>query len=123
VALAAAKQSKRSGVPSVGDPAGLSDTLVLLGGYALVLVAWEETPADGCGVRQAILEAGPLPDGARVAIVVGPEGGLTADEVVAFQRMGARMVTIGRTILRAETAAVVATALVVHELGGLGNTP
>jgi len=122
VALAAAKQSKRSAVPAVGDPAELAETLPLLVGYALVLVAWEEASGDGCGVREAIREAGALPRGARVAIVVGPEGGLTDDEVAALERIGARIVTIGRTILRAETAAVIATALVVHELGGLGNS-
>lgn len=121
VALAAAKQSKRSGVPDVADPAGLAETVPMLDGYDLVLLAWEEASALGTGISQAVAAAGPLPANARVAIVVGPEGGLAGEEVAAFERAGARTITMGHTILRVETAAVLASALVIHELGGLGN--
>lgn len=123
VALAAAKQSKRASVPGVGNPAPLADALLLLVGYDLVLVAWEEAATDGRGVRKAIAAAGQLSSNARVAIVVGPEGGLTSEEVAAFERIGADVVTLGTTVLRVETAAVVVAALVIHELGGLGNAP
>ena len=61
-------------------------------------------------------------DGPCRAVVVGPEGGLAAEEVAALEAIGAVPVTLGATILRAETAAVVATALAIHELGGLGNS-
>ena len=84
VALAAAKQSKRATIPEVGDPATLADTLPLLAAHDLVIVAWEESEVSGRGVRAAIadaraarLEAVTDADAAlRVAIVVGPEGGL-----------------------------------------------
>lgn len=122
VALAAAKQSKRGSVPHVSDPAPLSDTLVLLADYDAVLVAWEEAPVTGAGVRDALAAAGPLGEGARVAIVAGPEGGLAPEEVAALERIGGVVVTLGTTILRSDTAAVVFSALVVHELGGLGNS-
>ena len=121
VALAAAKQSKRESVPKVSGPGDLADALVRLAAYDLVLVAWEEAAAVGRGVREAIAAARPLRAGAYVAVVVGPEGGLTAEEVSALERVGGVTVTLGVTILRAETAAVVAAALVSHELGGLGN--
>lgn len=121
VALSAAKQSKRASVPDVRDPVTLSDTLALLAAYDLVLVAWEEAAAQGLGIRAAIAAAGLLPPSARVAIVVGPEGGLADEEVAAFERAGAATVTLGATVLRVETAAVVAAALVMHELGGLGS--
>jgi 16S rRNA (uracil1498-N3)-methyltransferase len=55
-------------------------------------------------------------------VVVGPEGGLEAAEVEALEtRAGARRVSLGENILRTETAAVVAVALVTYELGGLGG--
>lgn len=121
VAAAAAKQSKRASVPGVSDPAEFADVIASLSDYDLVLVAWEEAAAEGRGVRTA-LETSVLPgERARVAIVVGPEGGMTADEVAALERAGGVTVTLGATILRAETAAVVGAALVIHELGGLGN--
>ncbi len=122
VALAAAKQSKRGSVPHVSDPAPLTDTLVLLADYDAVLVAWEEAPVTGAGVRDALAAAGPLREGARVAIVAGPEGGLAPEEIAALERIGGVVVTLGTTILRSDTAAVVFSALVVHELGGLGNS-
>ena len=118
VALAAAKQSKRADVPHVDDPLGFADVPAALAGHDLVLVAWEE--ASGRGIREAIAAAS-LPADSRVAIVVGPEGGLAAEEVAVLERIGAVTCTLGPTILRAETAAVVAAALVIHELGGLGN--
>jgi len=119
VALAAAKQSQRAFVPAVADPVELPHVLPLLGQHDLVLVAWED--ADGPGIRAAVSAAGLAP-GARVALVVGPEGGLTAEEVAALCDVGAVQVTLGPTILRTETAGVVASALLIHELGGLGNS-
>ena len=126
VATAAAKQSKRANIPEVADPMHFDDVLALLSAHDLVIVAWEDLDVSGRGVRAAIAEtlaSGSLTaDLPRVAVVVGPEGGLAAEEVAALERIGAVSVTLGATVLRAETAAVVATALAVHELGGLGNT-
>lgn len=121
VALSAAKQSKRMSVPGVDDPAPLADVLEELREHDVVLVAWEDAEHAGQGVRQALKVAGPLMSGARIAVVTGPEGGLAAEEIEALTGIGGRVVTLGDTILRAETAAVVLGALAVHELGGLGN--
>ena len=61
--------------------------------------------------------------GGRVAVVVGPEGGLTPDEVDALLACNPRasLVSLGPSILRTETAGVVAPALVLYELGALGG--
>ncbi|MDR2587780.1 MAG: 16S rRNA (uracil(1498)-N(3))-methyltransferase [Coriobacteriales bacterium] len=56
----------------------------------------------------------------RVAVFVGPEGGFSADEAALIEAAGAQTVTLGDTILRTETAAVVACALTLYELGALG---
>jgi 16S rRNA (uracil1498-N3)-methyltransferase len=122
VALAASKQSKRSSIPEVRDPADFAQALTSLAACELILVAWEDASAASQGIRAAIAAAGPLAPDATVALVVGPEGGFTAEEVRALAAIGAVEVTLGDTILRAETAAVVAAALVVHELGGLGDS-
>ncbi|MBR3257652.1 MAG: 16S rRNA (uracil(1498)-N(3))-methyltransferase, partial [Eggerthellaceae bacterium] len=60
---------------------------------------------------------------ARVAIVIGPEGCLEAAEVERIQTMTKHpaVVTLGNTILRTETAGVVAPALVIHELNRLAK--
>jgi 16S rRNA (uracil1498-N3)-methyltransferase len=51
-----------------------------------------------------------------VALAVGPEGGWTEDELQSFQRAGWILASLGNTILRAETAAIAATALVASTL-------
>jgi 16S rRNA (uracil1498-N3)-methyltransferase len=58
----------------------------------------------------------------HIAVIVGPEGGLSASEVEFLLQANpnARLVTLGNTILRTETAGIVAPALVLYELGGLG---
>jgi 16S rRNA (uracil1498-N3)-methyltransferase len=55
-----------------------------------------------------------------VGVVVGPEGGLDADEVEELTAAGARPVSLGRQILRTETAAIVGPALVLAHYGRLG---
>ncbi len=52
-----------------------------------------------------------------VAIMVGPEGGFDPSEVAMAQQKGAKVVSLGKRILRTETAAIVAVALVLYELG------
>ncbi len=54
------------------------------------------------------------------ALMVGPEGGFTDEEVEAAHRGGAIPVNLGPRILRTETCAIVASALVLHELGEMG---
>lgn len=122
VALAAAKQSGRSSVPVVSDPVTLAEVCTRLGEFDTILVVWEGAAASGPGIGQALDEAGARA-ASRIALVVGPEGGLTAEEVWELERAGARAVTLGTTVLRSETAGIVASALCVYELGGLGGRP
>lgn len=118
VAEAAAKQSQRLFVPAVGVPVELAAVLDELDDLDAILVLWEA--AGGPGVRAAVRSAG-LDPTSRVAVVVGPEGGLSEDEVRALESVGGIVCSLGSTVLRTETAGVVAPALVIHELGGLGN--
>ena len=118
VALAAAKQAKRASVPAVSDPVSLADALSLLTAFDGAVVLWEES--DGEGVAEAVRRCASSLQ-SRVALIVGPEGGLAAEEVAALQAIGATTASLGPTILRTETAAVVALALAIGALGGLGN--
>ena len=118
VAKSAAEQAKRASVPAVSEPVSLADALKLLGVYDRVIVLWEES--HDTGLAEALVgirgEAG-----ARVAIVVGPEGGLAAEEVDALVARGAVVASLGPTVLRVQTAAVVSLALAIAALGGMGG--
>jgi 16S rRNA (uracil1498-N3)-methyltransferase len=56
-----------------------------------------------------------------VAIMVGPEGGFTKDEIEISIKMGFVPVSLGKRILRAETASIVALGIIQYELGDLGS--
>ena len=119
VATAAAKQAKRTSVPAVADPVRLRDALPLLAAYDGAVVLWEES--GGAGVSDAVRRCG-LGGDARIALFVGPEGGLASEEVSALEAIGATTASLGPTILRTETAAIVALALAIGALGGLGES-
>ncbi len=58
--------------------------------------------------------------GARVALMIGPEGDFSEAELTCAQRFGAKPIALGAATLRSEAAAAAAATLVLYELGGLG---
>ena len=60
-----------------------------------------------------------LREGKHIALIVGPEGGFQPDEAESIINAGASSVTLGRRILRAETASIIFCALVLNGLGEL----
>jgi 16S rRNA (uracil1498-N3)-methyltransferase len=125
IAEEAAKQSQRATVPPVREPVALSDLPALFDRFDAVLVPWEEDAGNAPGIGDALRVAGIAAtaggSAAAIAVVIGPEGGLEEAEVALLTSRGAVTVSLGDTILRTETAGIVAVALVAYELGGLGN--
>jgi 16S rRNA (uracil1498-N3)-methyltransferase len=119
IAEEAAKQSQRETVPVVREPQTISELAAETGNFGIVLVPWEEG-TNALGIGQALDAAGATPDTA-VLVVIGPEGGLEESEVAALEAAGGVVVSLGDTILRTETAAIVASALALYELGALGG--
>ena len=56
----------------------------------------------------------------RFLVLIGPEGGFTKNEVEICQKAGLKIATLGKRILRTETAAIAASAIVMYEKGDLG---
>lgn len=121
VAKSAAMQSGQPLLPNVEEPMALREACALAANVDVVLVCWEEAP-DTAFLDDALGQALALRDvssqDARVAVVVGPEGGLARGEVDEFLASNACAfsVTLGPSILRTETAGIVAPALVLHAL-------
>lgn len=107
----AAEQSRRTRVPQVRPAIRFDEAVAEAGGSSVALIAWEAAGAPP--LREAM--AGP-DDPSGVALFIGPEGGYEAAEVELAEQAGVRPFTLGRRILRTETAAVVAAALVLYEL-------
>jgi 16S rRNA (uracil1498-N3)-methyltransferase len=101
----AAKQSRRSDVPILDDPLRLQDGARLMPGATRLLLSEQEKHR---GLRKTIEDAGE----AELVLAVGPEGGWAEDEIGIFAAEGWTAVTMGPRILRAETAAIAATAVV-----------
>ncbi len=116
IALEAAKQSGRAHVPEMGPPCGFAEALERVKAaqppFDLVLVAWEE--AEGLLLSQAVGEAKDL---GRLLLVIGPEGGISPGECRQLQDVGGKAVTLGRRILRTETAGCTALAVLWASLG------
>jgi 16S rRNA (uracil1498-N3)-methyltransferase len=101
-AHAASKQSRRPHVPEVTDLMTTREVCGLLAETDLALVLHEQA-------RRPLAEL-EIPRTGTIAVVVGPEGGLTDGEVVAFRAAGAQAVRLGAEVLRTSTAGAAALA-------------
>src|SRR5438067_1519963 len=115
IAREAAKQSHRAWLPVLAGPLPETEAAAATAGRGLGLVAH---PAAGSRLSDVLADGVPTPE--SVWVVVGPEGGLSEDEVATFAAAGAVPVSLGPQILRTETASVVAAALVLYHFGRLG---
>ncbi len=99
---AASKQSRRARVPEVTEPMTTREVCGLLGDADLAVVLHEQA-------RRPLAELD-IPRTGTVVVIVGPEGGLTDGEVVAFRAAGAQAVRLGSEVLRTSTAGAAALA-------------
>ena len=110
----AAEQSRRTSPPEISQPLQLKEALALPGGTRIVLAETEEEVMlkDAVGRRSE----------GEIVLAFGPEGGWTADELQSFRDAGWTWASLGSTILRAETAAIAALAVVRSELMSANST-
>ena len=106
VAYEAAKQSKRGIIPHVAEVTTLSALADTLDNYDLVLIAYEGEEESSLKDVISCLEFDPE----RIAVIIGPEGGFAPAEVAMIEEAGGYSVSLGRRILRTETAGVVLLA-------------
>ena len=114
IAREAVKQCGRGTIPQLDPPTKWPAALELFSRHDLLLIPWEEARA---GRIADVHSACP---GARdIGLIIGPEGGISAREIGECAARGARPVTLGPRILRAETAAIVASAEIMALWGDL----
>jgi len=111
IAHEAAKQARRSDVPTIYDPAALSARVSAETDAARMVLAEQERTTT---LRSALDEAmaATEPEMPSLEIAIGPEGGWAPNEEALFDANGWRAVSLGPRILRAETAALAALAVI-----------
>ncbi len=108
----AAEQSGRGRIPQLERPINFADALAGLGAFDRRLIA---CPQAGRRTLRELLQAGRT-EALAIALLIGPEGGFSDEEIAAACEKGAVAMSLGKRILRTETAAVVASAVILYEL-------
>jgi 16S rRNA (uracil1498-N3)-methyltransferase len=109
----AAEQSGRGVIPILNPPVLYLQALEQLRGQELGMIAYEGENKEP--LKKAIKKF----SGKNLGIMIGPEGGLSMEEIQRAKQSGLITVSLGPRILRMETAAVVAAALILHDLRSL----
>jgi 16S rRNA (uracil1498-N3)-methyltransferase len=109
IALQASEQSRRASPPEIATPVKFAEAVSLQAAVRIVLAESEQQTLLRNVVNLKATNNG-------IALAVGPEGGWTEDELQSFQQAEWVSASLGNTILRAETAAMAATAIVVSIL-------
>ena len=114
IAVSAAKQAGRGIVPTVGEVCTYAQALKMAEELDVVLIPYEL--AEGIEETKKIIAG--LRPGQSVGVFIGPEGGFEEEEVKLAMEAGAKPVTLGRRILRTETAGLTTLSLLMFHLEG-----
>ena len=109
IAESAAKQSKLCFIPKVNSPVRLSDVISGLSEFDLILVPYESQN----GMKETLEALSTIKSGQKVGIVIGPEGGFSQKEIDLLKNSGAKIISLGKRILRTETAAITALSMLM----------
>ncbi len=109
ISESAAKQSKRNIIPSIEKSVNIDFICNNIKNYDLVIIAYENE--ENITIKD-ILKENKIE---KIAIVVGPEGGLTEKEVDKLINSGAKVATLGKRILRTETAPITMLSMIMYE--------
>ena len=112
IAEAAAKQSKRRIVPEVKDVMSFKEALSFVKDFEVKLIPYEL--AEDMSKTKEIISA--LQPGQKIAIFIVPEGGIEEAEVTAAMENGVEPITLGKRILRTETAGFTVLSWVMYQL-------
>ena len=111
IAESAAEQSRRAVIPKVERPVSLKEALALAGQQTdLILVPYELQETDGS--TRELLDG--IKEGGAVSIFIGPEGGFEPGEVERAKEAGILPISLGKRILRTETAALVVLSWLIY---------
>ena len=107
IAESAAKQSKRNLIPTVSEALSYKNAIKMASDMDVFLVPYENER----GMKATEEALSKIKSGSKIGILIGPEGGFDESEVIAAKEIGGDIVSLGKRILRAETAAITALSM------------
>ena len=112
IAESAAKQSKRSILPQVSDVVTFAQAVKMAENCQIKLLPYE--CADGMEKTKRLIEN--ITPGQDIAVFIGPEGGFDLDELELAKEAGCEIITLGKRILRTETAGMMLLSVLMYHL-------
>lgn len=110
ISEAAAKQSKRNIIPKIENKISFKNMLEVLKDFDLAIIAYENE--NKTNLKEILQKNKNINN---IAIIIGPEGGLAQDEVEQLIENGAKSASIGKRILRTETASLAMLSMIMYE--------
>ena len=115
----ASKQSGRDIVPEVANITTINDICCSIKDFDLVMLAYELE--ENNYIKSELLKIKGTKENYKIAIVIGPEGGIDEGEAIKLKEAGAKVVSLGKRILRTETVALQVSSIIMYELENGGN--
>lgn len=109
ISESAAKQSKRNIIPEIKSIVSFKEALNEASSYDMILVPFEAEN----GMESTKNALSEIRSGMNIAVFIGPEGGFDEKEIEAAKEHGAKILSLGKRILRTETAAISAVSLLM----------
>lgn len=114
IAEVAAKQSGRNRIPKINDIVSVKNICNLCSEYDIVIVAYENEKENKLKYELEKLKFTQT-NNLRIAVLIGPEGGIDETEINLLEEKGAKIVTLGNRILRTETVALNVLSIIMYE--------
>ena len=112
IAEVAAKQSKRDFIPNIKNVINIENICQNAEKYDIILIAYEN---EKINTLKAELNKLNREKELKIAVVIGPEGGIDEKEVKKLVDIGGKCITLGKRILRTETASLVILSNIIYE--------
>lgn len=114
IAEMASKQSGRDIIPKINNVQNIKNVCKLIDNYDIVLLAFENE--ENNLLKSELIKLKDTKEKYKIAIIIGPEGGIEDSEVQELKQFGAKVVTLGKRILRTETAPLNMVSIIMYEL-------
>ena len=115
----ASKQCERDIIPKVRKIETVKEICNQINNYDIVLVAYELEKENY--IKNELKKLKKIKNNYKIAIIIGPEGGIETEEAEILKKAGAKIVSLGKRILRTETVAMQVSSIIMYELENGGN--